>query len=88
MAHTYWSPYREDERLLIRDELVRQGLTEQAANSAITDWFIVQGVASTPRQEPEPKPLPVWLGTCGGCGAYGNLGGVHIRHSEECGEFV
>lgn len=28
------------------------------------------------------------LATCGGCGAYGKLGKIHVRNGEECGEYV
>jgi hypothetical protein len=28
------------------------------------------------------------IGTCQGCGAYGRLGDMHTRNSEECGEYL
>ena len=32
--------------------------------------------------------LDVEIGTCQGCGKYGQAGTIHIKNGEECGEYL
>lgn len=57
--------------------------TINRANSILTEM----GFTNEEIEEAKARNRRQQLGTCGGCGAYGPLGDVHVRQ-EECGTYV